>query len=271
MQALDKILYKIKENNKVLLIFDYDGTLVPIVEKPELARLDSETRQVLEELSNCNLVKIALISGRDIKTLQELSGIVNKNILIYGIHGGEILKNGKIHINVSDCYKKIIENLKNSISDLNELDGIYIEDKQYSISVHYRLANEQNTQIAINRFKEAIKSQEIKLESEQKINIKSQNQCYFRFQEGKKVLELLPNSFNKGSAVESLISDYPDYFPTYFGDDKTDVYAFEKVKSYNGLAFFIGNELVQPADQAISIIEIRDFLKKAKNLQSINH
>lgn len=264
MQALDQLLNKIKTGNKALLIFDYDGTLVPIVEKPELAILDKETRELLEKLANQDLIKIALVSGRDIKTLQELSGITNENILIYGLHGGEILKNGKIYTNVSDSYSAVIENLKNAISDLNQLAGIYIEDKKYSISVHYRLANEENTQVAVNKFKKAIKDQGIFLESDSQE--KNKNQCIFRFQEGKKVIELLPNSFNKGTAVESLVADYPDYCPTYFGDDKTDIFAFNEIKKHNGHSFFIGNELIQPADQAITLIDVKRFLSETINL-----
>ncbi|EKE02660.1 MAG: hypothetical protein ACD_20C00348G0001 [uncultured bacterium] len=268
MQALAQLLSKIKTGSKVLLIFDYDGTLVPIVEKPELAKLDNETRELLEKLANHDLIKIALVSGRDIKTLQELSGVTNQNILIYGLHGGEILKNGEIYTNVSECYRSVIEDLKNALSDLNQLSGIYIEDKKYSISVHYRLANEENTQIAVDKFKKAIKDQGILLESDSQE--KNKDQCSFRFQEGKKVIELLPNSFNKGTAVKSLVTSYPDYFPTYFGDDKTDVFAFSEIKKHNGLAFFIGNELLQPADQAITLIEVRRFLSEVINLISKN-
>lgn len=265
MSALNQVIEQIQLNNKLLLIFDYDGTLVPITERPEQALLDNEIKTALERLADMPFIKVALVSGRNINTLQKLTGITSKNISMYGIHGGEWMKDGKIHVEVPNSCIKMIKELRKELKDLKNLPGIILEDKKYSISLHYRLADKETEEIAINKFKQIIASLNIPVERpKQTKNIKKTEECYFRYQHGKKVLELLPYNFNKGRAVNSLVKEYPDYFPVYFGDDKTDISAFKEIKIHGGLTILAGKEKIFPVDQLVSIEEIKDFIVNTK-------
>ncbi|MFH0703105.1 MAG: trehalose-phosphatase [bacterium] len=254
MSALNTIIDRIKANNKTLLIFDYDGTLTPIREKPELAKLDNETKNALEKLAKIDFIKIALVSGRSIKDLQNLTGINTSDISMYGIHGGEILKKGKIYVNIPESFKKDLNDLKQTITDLSDMPGIIIEDKKYSLSVHYRLADTKTAQIAVEKFKKQAEAKNL-----------TNN---FKFQEGRKVIELMPKNFNKGKAVNSLITKHLGYLPVYFGDDKTDIDAFKEIKKHNGLTFWIESDNSSnipintssfPVDEIITIEKIKEI------------
>ena len=71
------------------MLLDYDGTLAPLAKRPELAVIPSETKKILERLSNHPDVFIAIISGRSQTDVKEMVGI--EGITYAGNHGMEIL------------------------------------------------------------------------------------------------------------------------------------------------------------------------------------
>ncbi|PIZ13225.1 MAG: trehalose-phosphatase, partial [Elusimicrobia bacterium CG_4_10_14_0_8_um_filter_37_32] len=79
------ILRKIKKSNKILLFLDYDGTLTPIVSKPEAAVLSHRTKKILKILSNdCRFI-LVVITGRSVSDIKKLVGI--NRIIYIGNHG----------------------------------------------------------------------------------------------------------------------------------------------------------------------------------------
>lgn len=62
--------------HKLALLLDYDGTLAPIATHPDLAVLPSETKSVLEKLSNMQDVYISIISGRNVNNVKSMVGSV---------------------------------------------------------------------------------------------------------------------------------------------------------------------------------------------------
>ena len=70
---------QIKESSKVLLLSDYDGTLTPIVDRPDLAVLASETRDVLLSLSRQEKYLLGIVSGRglaDVSAKVDVPGLI---------------------------------------------------------------------------------------------------------------------------------------------------------------------------------------------------
>jgi len=255
MSTLDFIINKIKTGSKLLLMFDYDGTLTPIVMRPELAILNSQTKNNLEKIAAIDFIQVAIISGRSIEDLKKITGLNFDNITLYGIHGGEKLEGNKIFVDISPEKKKDIEKFKKSLENLAALPGIIIEDKGYSLSLHYRMADEATSKIALEEFRK--KAETLNLLTE------------FRYQEGKKVLEILPKSFNKLKAVNALIDKYEGYLPVYFGDDKTDAYPLREVQEHGGLAVLVEAQEDYHSllpDQSVTIEEIMNFLDEAVNL-----
>ncbi|MGE0764462.1 MAG: trehalose-phosphatase [Bdellovibrionales bacterium] len=121
---------------RTLFAFDYDGTLAKIVKNPNEAKINRTTLRLLQKLSETS--SIAVISGRSLSDLKDKFD-PPPGFLI-GNHGLEgILANSqKLEVFENLC-KKWKSHLKKTLLD-NEVNpgGIEIEDKGYSIAVHYR-------------------------------------------------------------------------------------------------------------------------------------
>jgi len=78
MFLLNDFLRYIGNTLKLALLLDYDGTLAPIAPHPDLAIIPSETKKVLERLSNLSDVYIAIVSGRNVDNVK---GMVSFDLL----------------------------------------------------------------------------------------------------------------------------------------------------------------------------------------------
>jgi trehalose-phosphatase len=260
MKKLDFLLERIKSKKKTLLMFDYDGTLSPIVDNPDRALLSYNLREALEALSELEFLSIAIVTGRTIETLKSLSGIETHNITLSGLHGGELEVENKIigaifDDDYSNILREICENLKNETKDF---EGILVEDKKYSVALHYRNADEATAKKAVEIFNQEIANMQI--------NDK------FKVQVGKKVIELLPIDFSKNKAVAKIIESYQGYLPFYFGDDITDISAFEEVKKSGGYSIGITpNSFFSDVflDFEVSQPDLEKFLVKANEDKGI--
>src|SRR3989338_10624703 len=77
----------IDRNDRVLLLIDYDGTITPIVERPEFAILSEETIELLRSISGLSGYTLCIVSGRPLGDIKKLVGI--ENIYYVGNHGLE--------------------------------------------------------------------------------------------------------------------------------------------------------------------------------------
>lgn len=224
MDNLNILTERIKNKEKTLLVFDYDGTLTPIKPRPDLAKLNPALRDALENIAKLNFLKICIVTGREINNFKKVSGLSGKNITIFGVHGGEIEQNNKIKVkNLGEGKTKILKNFFDELnSKCGNLEGIIVEDKKYSVALHYRMANEPTSKQAIDLFNQL----------EKKYNTKNS----FKVQAGKELLEFLPVEFTKNEAVKKIVKLSKNYVPFYFGDDITDISAFKEVQSLSGYA-----------------------------------
>lgn len=223
-------LFSVIALKKCVLFFDYDGTLTPIVERPENATLSSQSRELLERLSKKYTVSI--ISGRD---RAEVQSLVNIDSLYYaGNHGFDIA--GPANTSYIHPSAKIVQPYLSRadvyISEsLSSIGGILIERKRFSIAVHYRLVNPRDVETIgkeLAAICDVIKG--LKITS------------------GKKVFELQPDiEWNKGKAVLWLIEKLfpipslsPDTLFMYLGDDITDEDAFREIEGI-GISVLVGS------------------------------
>ena len=181
-----------------LYAFDFDGTLAKIVRIPSEAFMTSTTETLLKELS-C-LVPVAIVSGRSIQDLKKRIGFRPQYLI--GNHGLESLeKNNGSLIEA----KKICTVWSESFKKINFESGIEIEDKIYSIALHYRRS--RNKTLARKQIHLAIES----LVPPPRIIT------------GKSVFNLLPsNSPHKGAAILDLMQKAKTKHALYIGDDDTD-------------------------------------------------
>jgi trehalose-phosphatase len=246
---------KIEQAQNLFLFLDYDGTLTPIVSRPELALCPSEIKRHLEKLRDLPKVYLAIISGRSLEDLREKVGV--SGIIYVGNHGLEIEYPGGRHKKILSSVrtrelKRITQNLKNS---LKEISGILFEEKGPILSVHYRNVDQKFFSLIRQVLEEELQ----------------QWKDRWKMASGKMVLEIRPQiDFHKGNAVIEILKAVPSLglLPIYLGDDQTDEDAFRVIKG-QGISVFIGpNLLTSEADFFLkSPDEVKEFLYRCHEVR----
>jgi len=244
--AWNKVGRRFKSAEHVLLLSDYDGTLTDIVEKPELAMLSIETKNILRKLSRNRHYTAGIISGRALADLRQRVGI--DGIIYAGNHGLEIEGLG------SHFLEPLAEEMRPLLHILNRallaafrgVKGVFVEDKGLTLSVHYRLAEGSEIDKVEHAFSRITDP----------LHVTGQ----IRITRGKKVYEIRPPvDWNKGRAVSWLMARLRQMkgkeraLPVYLGDDLTDEDGFKIVEQNRGISVFVGEEDVRT--------EARYFLK----------
>jgi trehalose-phosphatase len=240
-----------------LLLSDYDGTLTPIVSRPEEAVLSPEVREKLCALTETPNFSVGIVSGRSLLEVKTLVGI--EGIYYAGNHGLEIEGLGLKLINsAAEAAQAELKDLAGKLSTrLGRIEGVIVENKGLSLSVHYRLVGEAD----VERVAEIFRQLTSPWQRDGKIRVTS----------GKKVWEVRPPiDWHKGKAVETIIkgikaSFEPEQLLTiYLGDDTTDEDAFKTLRRPEGWSIFIGQENVSSsADYFLSSTsEVETFLSR---------
>jgi trehalose 6-phosphate phosphatase len=175
------------------LLLDVDGTLAPIVDRPEAAAVPEDTRTVLHGLAG-RYALVACVSGR---TEEDARRVVGVDELVYvGEHGMGL--------------DRRVDQWSEELDSLVEESDWEPERKDYSAAFHYRMADDESAAVASLRKVER-RAVELGL----------------RARWGRKVLEVLPPvDANKGTAVRALLSARGLRRALYAGDDSTDLEAF---------------------------------------------
>ncbi|KAG5642267.1 hypothetical protein DXG03_003316 [Asterophora parasitica] len=221
---------------KRLFLFDYDGTLTPIVKTPSMAVPTAATLEALERLSADPKNIVYIISGRDGAFLEQHLGHL-KNVGYSAEHGGFVRERG------STEWVNFTENLDMEwLGEVGEIfryytertTGSHIETKKSSITWHYRGSDPEWGQCQ---------------------DLLENNLAHKRPIEvlvGKKNLEVRPIAVNKGEIVKRILYQNPDAeFIFCAGDDKTDEDMFRAL-----LLFPPGTtEATLPAPLAITLVD----------------
>lgn len=201
-----------------LFAFDLDGTLAPIVDDFSAARIAEPVRATLVRL--VKLAKVAVITGRSRKDALAILGM--EPHLVVGNHGAEWPAGPESRIQpFVHCCTAWREQLH---KELHGIQGVEIEFKGESLSLHYRKAIDQVN--ALSRIDAAID----KLTPGPKII------------GGKYVVNLLPmDAFTKGEALMAAMASFGLERAIYFGDDVTDEEVFE-LKGVDLFGIHIGKD-----------------------------
>ena len=240
----------------VLLLLDFDGTLTPIVDRPEEAELPREMEGVLKLLAKKKRFKVAIISGRSLSNLK--AKIKIRNIIYVGNHGLEIERGGKIFI-YPEALKSIrtMKELKKILQkELRSIGGIILEDKRVGLAIHYRMVKSSEVpklKRSVGKiFKPFLEKGEIKIGY------------------GKKILEArAPIFWDKGKVASMLLDSFKQEKPLsiYLGDDRTDEDAFSALDG-KGLTVFIGKPRKSKAKFFLKdVSEVGVFLKRLSLLK----
>ena len=123
---------------RVLLLFDYDGTLTPIVARPEDAILSDETRQRLAALAGTDRFVVGVVSGRGLSDLEALVAVPG---LIYaGNHGLEMRGGGMdfVHPEAPGFEASLVEVTRLLEQELATVPGALVDNKRLTLTVHFR-------------------------------------------------------------------------------------------------------------------------------------
>ena len=199
---------------RVAVFLDYDGTLTPIVERPEDALLPAETRAAIERLAA--LAPVAIVSGRDLADVRRLIGI--EGITYAGSHGFDVvLPDGSAHQRGTEFLPALEAAERDLRARLASVPGAQIEAKRFAIAVHVRRVRE-----------------ELVRDVEAAVAGVAAADPRLRRTGGKKVFEIRPAvAWDKGKALLWLLDVLelgPDVLPVYVGDDETDEDAFRAVR-----------------------------------------
>jgi trehalose 6-phosphate phosphatase len=188
---------------RILLAFDYDGVLAPLVKKPSGAWMRPSTRALLRRL--VRLYPVAVVSGRSWRTcVRFLRGL---DATVVGNHGFELGRPARVPAALARTIRGWRQRLER---DLAGVDGVFFEDKKSTLSVHWGNASGP----AAARAQRAVYKVANRLEGT-------------RLLPGKRVLNVLPHDFpTKGDAVRALVARLRCDAAMVLGDDVTDEDAF---------------------------------------------
>jgi trehalose-phosphatase len=238
--CLPEIDEKLRKAQKFILMFDFDGTLSQIAKTPKKAYLKESTKSLLKKLGEHFYV--AVISGRALFDIKSKVGI--SNLIYAGNHGlqwqiGEKIKTIKFDAKIR---KRLLLIKKTFKKLLSSYPGAFVEDKYFTLSVHYRLLDKK---ICSRFIKDAAKIIS---------PIKKNNT--FLVVRAKKTIEIRPKiNWDKGSFAGFLVKQLEkknncSFLPIYVGDDVTDEDAFTALKK-NGITVRVGKRAKSSAQYYI--------------------
>lgn len=202
--------------SKVLLAFDFDGTLAPIVEDRDAARMRPTTSALFREV--CRRYPVAVLSGRgrdDVGARLEGADVR----WVVGNHGMEPIAEEKMR-----AFCRVVAEKRPLLEGrLASVRGLDIEDKTFSLAIHYRQCRRKR------EAKEAIAAAVGELWPTARVV------------GGKQVVNLLPQGApHKGLALEALMGTARTDTAVYVGDDITDEDVFERDEPGRLLSIRVG-------------------------------
>ena len=214
------------------VFLDYDGTLTPIVERPELATLSDAMEAVLRGLAaRC---PVAIVSGRDLADLQQMVSL--GGVVYAGSHGFDVdapeelggrFRRGEDFADVLDAARA---RLREAVAPIA---GTWVEEKAFAVTLHFRQVAPEDVPVVEAAFAAVAEAFPD-----------------LRRTGGKKVLELRPNlEWDKGRALQMLLERIDrggPHFPLFVGDDETDEDAFRAVAG-GGIGIRVGDPHVASA------------------------
>jgi trehalose 6-phosphate phosphatase len=226
-----EIITTLKHVDDILLLLDYDGTLVSFKDRPNQVYTPENVKKVLMDLIKEPGFEVVIITGRRLEDIRSLVAL--QGLSFAALHGLHIeFSNGKMFTwDQSKNTQPLLKKIKKKVyAEFEEEKKIYVEDKKYTLAFHYRGLPEHKTEDAIERVMELIRRTDL----EGSLDVIM----------GAKVIEVRPRGWDKGKATELLwkeIEDHKRMFPIYVGDDTTDEDAFRYLKN-QGLTVWVSNK-----------------------------
>jgi len=214
------------------LLLDIDGTIIDIAPTPDAVSVPDSLKLHLSRIQVRLSGALALVSGRSIAAIDVLFAPLR--FCAIGCHGAEIRRGAAQAIETEG--PAISSSAKARFAEIGSLDPrIRIEDKYFTLAIHYRLVPElENIIFGMVHERLAMSNEDLRV------------LC------GKDVIEIETGDFSKGTGLRKLMEHAPfnGRRPIYLGDDTTDEYAFAVLPEFGGIGVSVG--LMLPGAQACS-------------------
>jgi trehalose 6-phosphate phosphatase len=232
--------------NTCAVLLDVDGTLLDIAAEPSDVVVPERLKRSLAALAQATGGAVAFVSGRPLADLDRLFAPL-KLAAVAG-HGAELRLNAEDQPNRSE--PPLAGDLRAKFHALmSKLDGIVVEDKGYSLALHYRQAPEH-----AETLHQAVAA-----------TLASYPSNGIEVLPGKDVIEVKSAAFNKGTGIRTLMS-FPPFRgrrPLFIGDDVTDQAAFAVLPEFGGMGFSVGHVMAGLAGSFAQPCDVRAWLYRA--------
>jgi trehalose 6-phosphate phosphatase len=230
--------------SETAILLDIDGTLLEFAATPREVWVPPGLRETLDTLLECTSGALALVSGR---SLNDIDLIFAPEVYpAVGGHGAEmrlVLGGEQAAVQAPPMDKELKRRLA-AIAALSP--GILLEDKGYSLALHYRLAPQAERAIyeAVSLIRAELPEAPIEVLP------------------GKCVCEIKHAGFTKASGVRQLMTRAPfkGRTPLFIGDDVTDETVFAIMPDFGGLSFSVGRRVEGVDGHFDAPSDVREFL-----------
>jgi trehalose 6-phosphate phosphatase len=233
--------------NETALLLDIDGTLLDLAPTPREVWVPPDLMDTLNLLREKTSGALALVSGRSLNDIDLI--FAPGEFSAVGGHGAEMRLVAADGEPANSSAPALPTELKRRLAAIARLSpGILLEDKGYSLALHYRLAPYAETAI-----REAIALIQSDL-PDAPIDVLP----------GKCVFEVKHSAVNKASGVRSLMTHAPfaGRRPLFIGDDVTDESVFAIMPEFDGTAFSVGQRVRSVAGHFDTPRDVRKFLAR---------
>lgn len=211
--------------DRAALFFDIDGTLLDLAPTPDAVVVPQEVCDALGYLDTETRGATAFLTGRSIASVDRLFAPLK--LAVVGGHGAEFRLSPGAEVEYA---APLPDPLRRNLKALEGIaEGIIVEDKYSSLSIHYRLVPEAGPLL-----KRALDEQRAQFSA-----------AGLQVLQGKEILEIKPRVFNKGTGLRRMLQTAPfkGRTPVFFGDDTTDADAFAILPELGGIGISIGRTM----------------------------
>ncbi|MBI4701430.1 MAG: bifunctional alpha,alpha-trehalose-phosphate synthase (UDP-forming)/trehalose-phosphatase [Deltaproteobacteria bacterium] len=221
-----ELVARLRGAGELVLLLDYDGTLVPLRPRPDQAAPDGELLGLLERLSRRPGTAVHVVSGRDRATLERWLGALP--IGLHAEHGLWSRPKGSLTwaaaVELRDEWKAYVRPVLQQIS--HSTPGSFVEEKSGSMAWHFRQADPGYGPYQAKELRLHL----LDLLSNTPVAVVA----------GDKVVEIRLQGADKGAVVRRLLADAPGApLLAALGDDRTDEDMFASLPP-GGLAIHVG-------------------------------
>ena len=230
--------------SETALLLDIDGTLLDLMPTPREVWVPPGLATTLNRLLEHTSGALALVSGRSLNDIDLI--FAPDRFPAVGGHGAEMRLS--LDSEAVDSHAPPLDKeLKRRLAAIAKLSpGILLEDKGYSLALHYRLAPQAEKAIfdEVSLIRDNLPDAPIEVLP------------------GKFVCEIKHSGFTKASGVRELMAREPfkGRRPLFIGDDVTDESVFAIMPDMNGLAFSVGRRAIGVNGHFDAPSDVREFL-----------